>query len=87
MRAGVAAVTLLNLDDLERCINISPDVAPAFEEQARQWLDPNSGKALEPGVRERLVALLDRRSRATAFVERWGAGFAQHRPQRVQGHV
>lgn len=83
MRTNIAVITNLNVDDLERCMNISADIAPAFEDQARRWLDPNSGKALEPGVRERLVALLDRRSRTRSFFERWGASFSGQQPRSI----
>jgi len=76
MKASLSAVTNVNVDDLERCMGISPDIAPAFEDQARQWLDPNSGKSFDAGVRERLIRLLEGRARARAFVDRWGSGFA-----------
>lgn len=66
---------ILVRDDLERCLAISADIAPAFEDQARRWLDPEGGKILEPGVRDRLVALIERQARTRAFIDRWGSGF------------
>lgn len=74
MSSNFPRVTHTNVDDLERCLAISADIAPAFEDQAQQWLDPANGKFLEPGVRERLEELVDRRTRARAFVDRWGVG-------------
>lgn len=68
-------VTHLNVDDLERCLEISAKLAPAFEAHAQRWLDIDCGKALEPGVRERLSALLTRRREATAISERMARGF------------
>lgn len=73
-RTGTSLVTNINVDDLERCLAISADVAPAFEEQARQWLEPGSGKTFEPGARERLVALVSRQAQARAVIDRWGVG-------------
>lgn len=75
MQPSISRVTIVNVDDLERCLALSVDIAPAFEDQARRWLDPGSGKILEPGVRERLIELIDRQAWARAFVDRWGAGF------------
>lgn len=75
IRPSILRITNVNVDDLERCLAISVDIAPAFEDQALRWLDPSSGKILEPGVRERLVDLINRRTRARAFIDRWGVVF------------
>lgn len=72
---SVGVVTHLNVDDLERCLEISADIAPAFEAQAQRWLDGSCGKALEPGVRERLSRLLTRRREAMATRDRMARGF------------
>lgn len=75
MGASTALISNTNVDDLERCLAISSDIAPAFEDQARSWLDPASGKTFESGVRERLIELVERQSRARSFIDRWGAGY------------
>lgn len=73
MQLAVPLITNLNVDDLERCLAISAAIALAFEDQTRQWLAPEGGKTFAPGVRERLVALIERQAHARASVDRWGA--------------
>lgn len=51
-------VTHVNVDDLERGLAVSSQLAPAFIEQALLWLAPSPVRELEPGVRERLMQLV-----------------------------
>lgn len=51
-------ITHINVDDLERGLQLSVDIAPAFREQARRWLDAKPAPIMEAGVRERLMALV-----------------------------
>lgn len=84
MKASLSVITNTHVDDLERCMGASADIAPAFEDQARQWLDPNNGKSFDAGVRERLVRLLEGPVRARAFVGRWGSSVAELDHRTVQ---
>lgn len=51
-------ITHINVDDLERGLRLSVDIAPAFREQAEQWLDARPAPIMEAGVRERLQTLV-----------------------------
>jgi hypothetical protein len=39
-------------------MGLSSDVAPAFAEQARRWLNQEGGRPLADGIKERLETLL-----------------------------
>ena len=51
-------ITHINVDDLERGLRLSADIAPAFREQAKRWLDARPAPIMEAGVRERLQTLV-----------------------------
>jgi len=56
---GSMQITHINVDDLERGLQLSVDIAPAFREQTRRRLDATPAPIMEAGVRERLQALTE----------------------------
>ena len=68
MRA-LKLVTHVNVDDLERCLVASAQLAPAYIEQAQQWLDASETHVLARGVRERLLHLVSPATRTQRLLD------------------